>query len=55
MITETLPPPYGPDFFASDRFHPSASGYADWAHWAVDEAWPRGLSDIAYAGRHTEV
>lgn len=55
MITETLPPPYGPDFFASDRFHPSASGYADWARWAVDEAWARGLSDIAYAGRHTEV
>ena len=51
MITETLPPPYGPDFFATDRFHPSASGYADWASWAVEEAWPRGLSDIAYAGR----
>lgn len=47
MITEQLPPPYGPDFFARDRFHPSASGYADWARWAIDEAWPRGLDEIA--------
>jgi len=53
MMTETLPPPYGPDFFAGDRFHPSASGYADWARWAIDEAWPRGLSDIADAGRRS--
>lgn len=50
MITEVVPPPYGPDFFASDRFHPSASGYADWARWAVDDAWPRGLDAIAAAG-----
>jgi lysophospholipase L1-like esterase len=50
MITDQLPPPYGPDFFASDRFHPSASGYADWASWAIDDAWPRGLSAVADAG-----
>lgn len=47
MITEQLPPPYGPDFFARDLFHPSASGYADWARWAIDEAWDRGLSAVA--------
>lgn len=46
LITEELPPPYGPDFFASDRFHPSPSGYADWARWALDEAWPRGLGEL---------
>ena len=51
MITEEQPPPYGPDFFASDRFHPSASGYADWARWAIDEAWARGLAELADAGR----
>jgi lysophospholipase L1-like esterase len=54
MITEQLPPPYGPDFFARDLFHPSPSGYADWARWAIDEAWPRGLSEIAYAGQRVE-
>jgi lysophospholipase L1-like esterase len=37
------PPPYTTEFWASDRFHPSASGYRDWADWAVDEAWERGL------------
>lgn len=47
MITEELPPPYGPDFFASDQFHPSPSGYADWARWAVEEAWDRGLSSLS--------
>lgn len=47
MITEELPPPYGPDFFASDGFHPSPSGYADWARWALDDAWERGLSGLA--------
>ncbi|MFT4029548.1 MAG: SGNH/GDSL hydrolase family protein [Protaetiibacter sp.] len=50
MMTEQVPPPYGPDFFASDSFHPSASGYADWARWAIDDAWPRGLAEIAHAG-----
>ncbi|MFB7252490.1 SGNH/GDSL hydrolase family protein [Microbacterium sp. NPDC056234] len=24
--------PMGPDFFAEDRFHPSAAGYEQWAH-----------------------
>jgi lysophospholipase L1-like esterase len=38
------PPPYAPGFFAEDRFHPSASGYRDWAEWAIDDAWDRGLS-----------
>lgn len=47
LITEELPPPYGPDFFCRDRFHPSPSGYADWARWAVEEAWDRGLSAVA--------
>ena len=50
MITEQLPPEYGPGFFAADLFHPSASGYADWARFAVDEAWGRGLSRVALAG-----
>ncbi len=48
MITDRVPPPYGPGFFATDRFHPSASGYADWARWAVEDAWPRGLAEIAH-------
>lgn len=39
------PPPYAEDFWAPDFFHPSASGYRDWADWAVDEAWGRGLED----------
>lgn len=39
------PPPYAEDFWAPDLFHPSASGYRDWADWAVDEAWERGLED----------
>jgi lysophospholipase L1-like esterase len=37
------PPPYAADFWAEDRFHPGPSGYRDWAVWAVDEAWSRGL------------
>lgn len=53
MITEQLPPPYGPDFFSRDQFHPSPSGYADWARWAVEEAWDRGLSAITDAGAGT--
>ncbi|MEO8093540.1 MAG: SGNH/GDSL hydrolase family protein [Pseudolysinimonas sp.] len=40
------PPPYAVDFWAPDRFHPGPSGYRDWADWAVDEAWDRGLSDV---------
>ena len=37
------PPPYTTEFWATDLFHPSATGYRDWAEWAVDEAWERGL------------
>ncbi|MEO5919963.1 MAG: SGNH/GDSL hydrolase family protein [Pseudolysinimonas sp.] len=40
------PPPYAEDFWAGDFFHPSSSGYRDWADWAVDEAWDRGLGDF---------
>jgi len=39
------PPPYADDFWADDLFHPGPSGYRDWAEWAVDEAWDRGLGD----------
>ncbi len=31
-------PPYTPGFFASDRFHPSASGYRDWVDFALSDA-----------------
>lgn len=31
------PPPYTDGFFATDLFHPSASGYRDWARFALDE------------------
>jgi lysophospholipase L1-like esterase len=41
------PPPYGEDFWADDLFHPGPSGYRDWAEWAVDEAWGRGLETLA--------
>ena len=40
------PPPYSAEFWASDLFHPSATGYRDWADWAVDEAWDRGLDKM---------
>ncbi|MCS0498425.1 SGNH/GDSL hydrolase family protein [Protaetiibacter mangrovi] len=53
MITEQVPPPYGPGFFARDLFHPSSSGYADWARWTVEDAWFRGLSEIAHVS-HAE-
>jgi len=36
------PPPYTPGFFATDLFHPSASGYRDWAQFAVDDAVAAG-------------
>ncbi|MBX3195293.1 MAG: SGNH/GDSL hydrolase family protein [Microbacteriaceae bacterium] len=39
------PPAYADDFFATDLFHPSASGYRDWAEWAIDDAWDRGLRE----------
>jgi lysophospholipase L1-like esterase len=32
------PPPYPADFFAADQYHPSAAGYRDWAHFALDSA-----------------
>jgi lysophospholipase L1-like esterase len=41
------PPPYAEDFWADDLFHPGPSGYRDWADWAVDEAWGRGLETLA--------
>ena len=46
IITGT-PPPYADGFFADDRFHPGATGYRDWADWAIDDAWDRGLSALA--------
>jgi len=36
------PPPYTDGFFATDLFHPSASGYRDWADFAVGDAVARG-------------
>jgi lysophospholipase L1-like esterase len=47
MMLANDPPPYGHDFFSTDRFHPSSSGYRDWADWAVDDAWDRGLKRVA--------
>ncbi len=47
MISGNDAPPYGDDFFAVDNFHPSSSGYREWADWAIDEAWGRGLERIA--------
>jgi len=32
------PPPYTEGFFATDLFHPSASGYRDWARFAIEDA-----------------
>lgn len=37
------PPPYTEGFFATDLFHPSASGYRDWARFAVDDATAAGV------------
>lgn len=47
MMLRNDPPPYANDFFSSDHFHPSSAGYRDWADWAVDTAWDRGLSRVA--------
>lgn len=47
MMLRNDPPPYGKDFFSTDHFHPSSAGYRDWADWAVDTAWDRGLSRVA--------
>jgi lysophospholipase L1-like esterase len=48
-VMSSDPPPYAADFWAVDRFHPSSMGYRDWADWAVDEAWDRGLSAATMA------
>jgi lysophospholipase L1-like esterase len=45
-IMSSQPPPYAEGFFADDEFHPSATGYRDWADWAVDDAWHRGLQHL---------
>lgn len=37
------PPPYTEGFFATDLFHPSASGYRDWARFAVEDAVAAGV------------
>lgn len=45
------PPPYTEGFFATDQFHPSASGYRDWARFAIDDAVASGvLRRLAAAG-----
>lgn len=36
------PPPYTDGFFATDLFHPSASGYRDWAEFAIADAAAAG-------------
>jgi hypothetical protein len=32
------PPPYTDGFFASDEFHPSATGYRDWVEFALEDS-----------------
>jgi lysophospholipase L1-like esterase len=36
------PPTYTEGFFASDLFHPSATGYRDWARFAIEDAVAAG-------------
>ena len=43
VIMSPPPPPYTDGFFATDLFHPSASGYRDWARFAIDDAAERGM------------
>ncbi|MEO8262622.1 MAG: SGNH/GDSL hydrolase family protein [Pseudolysinimonas sp.] len=43
VLMSSDPPPYAEGFWAEDLFHPGPSGYRDWADWAIDEAWDRGL------------
>jgi lysophospholipase L1-like esterase len=38
VIMSPPAPPYTAGFFASDRFHPSASGYRDWVDFALSDA-----------------
>jgi lysophospholipase L1-like esterase len=40
-------PPYDAGFFAADGFHPGASGYRQWAVWAVDAAWSAAFARLA--------
>jgi len=42
MSMSPAPPPYTEGFFATDLFHPSPSGYRDWAKFAIDEAFASG-------------
>jgi lysophospholipase L1-like esterase len=35
VLMSPPPPPYTAGFFATDRFHPSASGYRDWVEFAL--------------------
>ena len=43
-VVMTAPAPtYTPDFFATDNFHPGASGYRDWAQFIVDDPAVRSL------------
>ncbi len=37
------PPTYTEGFFASDLFHPSPTGYRDWARFAIDDAVAAGV------------
>ena len=41
------PPPYTPTFWASDLFHPSASGYREWVEYAIGEVPPALLRGLA--------
>ncbi len=41
------PPPYTADFFATDLFHPSATGYRDWARFAIADAVSSGVLRVA--------
>ena len=43
MSMSPAPPPYTEGFFASDLFHPSESGYRDWARFAVEDAVAAGV------------
>lgn len=38
VLMSPPPPPYTDGFFATDRFHPSASGYHDWVEFALADS-----------------
>ena len=42
VIMSPPPPPYSEGFFAEELFHPSATGYRDWANFAIDDAFASG-------------